>query len=165
MVSSSIATASSTATGYKGLFGHSSFDGLTTGRFTAPRDGIYLAAANIRLDHADQGWFSAAVLTNGESSFESGMSVLNGDLVNRPAISYESADFRSPGDVLASAISVDSCRLMGDRGAFQADNHDDMCLIGLRRLAAADYLSVWSVLRTLHSLVANQAAAWCMAWS
>ena len=65
--------------GYKGLFAHPSFD-ESTGRFTAPSEGIYFAAANIRLDHADTGWFSAAVLTNGESSWESGMSALNGDL-------------------------------------------------------------------------------------
>eukprot|EP01052_Picozoa_sp_SAG31_P008524 SAG31_NODE_433_length_15750_cov_6.132579_1_plen_146_part_00 len=68
-----------TTVGYKGLFGHASFDD-STGRFTAPRAGIYLAAANIRLDHADTGWFSAAVLTNGEQRWESGLSALNGDL-------------------------------------------------------------------------------------
>ena len=30
----------------------------------------------------DSGWFSAAVLTNGEQSWESGMSVLNGDMAD-----------------------------------------------------------------------------------
>jgi hypothetical protein len=44
-------------TGYKGLFGHVSLD-TTTGRFTAPAEGVYLAAANVRLDNADTGWFS-----------------------------------------------------------------------------------------------------------
>jgi hypothetical protein len=66
-------------TGYKGLFPHARFD-ETTGRFTAPSAGIYFTSANIRLDHADTGWFSAAVLTNGEPSWESGMSALNGNL-------------------------------------------------------------------------------------
>jgi hypothetical protein len=67
-------------------------------------DGIYVVAANVRLDHADVGWFSAAVLTNAEQSWESGMSALNGDL---------------------------------------ADSQDDLCLVGLRNLAAGDFLSVW----------------------
>ena len=88
---------------YKGLFGHRAFD-ENTGRFTAPTAGIYLASANIRIDHGDTGWFSAAILTNGEQSWESGMSALNGDL---------------------------------------ADNFEDMCLVGLRQLAANDFLSLW----------------------
>ena len=70
-----------TTDGYKGLFAHSSFDG-SSGRFTAPSDGIYVASANIRVDNADVGWFSAAILTNGEQSWESGMSSLNGDMAD-----------------------------------------------------------------------------------
>ena len=56
---------------------------------TAQHDGIYFVSAQIRLDGADQGWFSLAVLTNSEQSFETGMSSLIGD-VKRPAIRHES---------------------------------------------------------------------------
>ena len=66
---------------YKGLFAHRAFD-PQSGRFTAQSGGVYIAAAQIRLDDADVGWFSAAMLTNGEQSWESGMSVLNGDLAD-----------------------------------------------------------------------------------
>ena len=47
---------------------------------TAQHDGIYFVSAQIRLDGADQGWFSLAVLTNSEQSFETGMSSLVGDV-------------------------------------------------------------------------------------
>ena len=41
-----------------------------------------MGVQNVRLDHADTGWFSVAVLTNGVQSWESGMSVLNGDMAD-----------------------------------------------------------------------------------
>ena len=67
--------------GYKGLFGHQAFNSRT-GRFTAPSDGVYLVSAILRLDGANKGWFSAGVLTNGQKSWESGMTVLNGDMAD-----------------------------------------------------------------------------------
>jgi hypothetical protein len=61
-------------------------------------------AAQVRLDGADVGWFSVAILTNSEPSWESGMSTLTGDA---------------------------------------ADNYSDMTVVGLRDLAAREYVSVW----------------------
>eukprot|EP01052_Picozoa_sp_SAG31_P008526 SAG31_NODE_433_length_15750_cov_6.132579_3_plen_301_part_00 len=53
-----------------------------SGRWTAPVDGIFFASAIIRLDSASDGWFSAAILTNSEQSWTSGMSTLSGGLAS-----------------------------------------------------------------------------------
>ena len=67
--------------GYAGLYIGQDFD-LSTGRFVVRTAGLYFASSTLRIDGASAGWYSTAILTNAEPSWESGMSALNGQVAS-----------------------------------------------------------------------------------
>jgi hypothetical protein len=66
-----------TANHYKGLVTGFEMD-MAAGRFTVHYPAVYAAAAMVRLDYADTGWFAFGVFANGEHSWSNGCNVLSG---------------------------------------------------------------------------------------
>ena len=69
-----------TTTSYPTLWSTRTLD-KQTGRFSAAIAGVYITSATVRLDHADDGYFSFMILTNRNrrNVWSNGMSVMNGD--------------------------------------------------------------------------------------